>query len=74
MNIAWEDTGRDAFSCVGPNISDMTLEVNNTYLPVIRHDNFYDFTFDFDSDSLFLNVGNERGEKTLCQVSLTQYL
>ncbi len=25
MNVTWEDTGRSAFSCVGPNISDMTL-------------------------------------------------
>lgn len=44
----------------------MTIEVNNAYLPVIRHDNYSDFTFDIDSDCLFLNVGNERGEKTLC--------
>ena len=27
MDITWEDTGRSAFSCVGPNISDMTLKV-----------------------------------------------
>ena len=25
MNLTWEDTGRNKFSCMGPNISDMTL-------------------------------------------------
>ena len=27
--LTWVDTGRDAFSCVGPNISDVTLKVFN---------------------------------------------
>ena len=54
MNVTWEDTGRSAFSCVGPNISDMTLQVGGNMLPVIRHANFSDFTADLDSNDLFI--------------------
>src|SRR5262249_49100556 len=49
VNVMWEDTGRWEGSSVGPNISDVTIEVEasrhgddrKTYLmPVIRNDNF----------------------------------
>src|SRR6266496_4975806 len=49
LNVLWEDTGRWQGSSVGPNISDVTIEVegfrngktHRTYLmPVMRHDNF----------------------------------
>ena len=34
LNVTWEDTGRFKGSCVGPNISDMTLQVqkNRSFL------------------------------------------
>src|SRR5690606_32316857 len=55
MNLMWEDTGRFQGSSVGPNISDMTLEVREPQpggavrthlLPVIRYPNFTDRTAD----------------------------
>src|SRR4029078_7625332 len=55
LNVLWEDTGRWLGSSVGPNISDVTIEVegyrngkaHRTYLmPVMRHDNFTDKTAD----------------------------
>lgn len=82
VNVTWEDTGRYKGSCVGPNISDMTLQVqtetskgdyNLTCLPVIRHPNFSDKTADIDPDKFFLLVGNEDGEP-LRKITLTQFL
>ncbi|MBI3929822.1 MAG: hypothetical protein HY319_30065 [Armatimonadetes bacterium] len=83
LNVTWEDTGRYKGSCVGPNISDMTLQVQLqnpktqqyelTCLPVIRYDNFSDRTADIDPDHFYLLVGNEDGEK-LRRVSLRRYL
>src|SRR5665647_3934339 len=55
LNVLWEDTGRWEGSSVGPNISDVTIEVegfrngktHRTYLmPVMRHDNYVDKTAD----------------------------
>ena len=50
LTLTWEDTGRFKNSAVGPNISDMTIQVQQTKpgtnevhlanMPVIRHDNF----------------------------------
>lgn len=82
LNVTWEDTGRYKGSCVGPNISDMTLQVQTedskgqyqlTCLPVIRFPNFSDKTADIDPDKFFLLVGNERGQ-TLRKITLTQFL
>lgn len=83
LNVTWEDTGRYKGSSVGPNISDMTLQVQLRHpdtdqyqlkcLPVIRHDNFSDKTADIKLDEFFLLVGNERGENTR-KVSLREYL
>lgn len=55
INITWEDTGRFEGSAVGPNISDMTIQVHPgskesrrmTCMPVIRFPNFTDKTLIF---------------------------
>lgn len=81
LNLTWEDTGRFKGSSVGPNISDMTIQVripegagDRTYLmPVIRHPNFSDLTGDVDPRSLGILVGNEDG-RPLKRVSLTAFL
>lgn len=83
LNVTWEDTGRFKGSCVGPNISDMTLQVQQqdphtqgyqlTCLPVIRFPNFSDRTGDIPLDRFFLLVGNEKG-KDLRKVTLRQFL
>jgi len=83
LNLTWEDTGRYKGSCVGPNISDMTIQIqqkdpdsgryNLTCMPVIRYPNFSDKTADISPDRFYLLVGNEKG-KSLRRVSLRQYL
>jgi len=78
LNVLWEDTGRWEGSSVGPNISDVTIEVEagpgERYLmPVIRHDNFTDKTADVRLDRIFIPVGNQRGGK-LKTVTLTEVL
>lgn len=71
--VAWEDTGRTKGSCFGPNISDMTLVVAGSNMPIIRKPNFADVTSDQAMDMFTVNVGNERGA-TLRTVSLCEYL
>lgn len=61
-SVSWEDTGRDKGSSVGPNISDMTLEVDGTRMPMIRRPNFGDVTCDTPIDMHMVKVGNEKGE------------
>ncbi len=83
VNVTWEDTGRYKGSSVGPNISDMSLQVQSrdpgsdqltlTLLPVLRAPNFSDKTADISLDKFFLLVGNEDGE-TLTKLSLREYL
>jgi len=83
LNVTWEDTGRYYNSAVGPNISDMTIQVQHksprtgdyelTLMPVIRYPNFSDKTADVSPDDFYLLVGNESGED-LQRVSLTDYL
>jgi hypothetical protein len=83
LNITWEDTGRYYNSSVGPNISDVTIQVQHwnpcteevelTLMPVIRHPNFSDLTADISPDDFTLLVGNESG-RDLRRVSLTEYL
>lgn len=77
LNLTWEDTGRYANSSVGPNISDMTLQVIDgdrlTLMPVIRFPNFEDKTADLRPDDFNLLVGNEDGRE-LHKVNLRQYL
>ncbi len=83
LNVTWEDTGRYKNSSVGPNISDMTIQVqqrnpetgqyNLSLMPVIRKPNFSDETADIDLDKFFVLVGNEKGDD-LERVSLKELL
>ena len=83
LNVTWEDTGRYKDSSVGPNISDMTIQVQQldprteefslTCMPVIRFPNFEDVTADLRMENFFLLVGNEDGEG-LQKVSLDTFL
>lgn len=81
LHVMWEDSARYKGSAVGPNISDLTIQVHSTrggdpYLtcmPVIRFPNFADRTCDLPLDAITLHVGNERGEP-LRPVSLRDYL
>lgn len=83
LNITWEDTGRYKNSAVGPNISDMTIQVGRkdprtgqfrvTCMPVIRFPNFSDMTCDLDPRDFTLLVGNHRGGD-LKRISLYDFL
>lgn len=77
LNLTWEDTGRYANSSVGPNISDMTLQVIDgdrlTLMPVIRFPNFEDKSADLRPEHFNLLVGNEDG-RSLHKVNLKEYL
>ncbi len=83
VNVMWEDTGRYKGSTVGPNISDVTIQVmyrdprSDQYqlslMPVMRYPNFSDLTADIPLDDFFLLVGNEKGE-SLQKVSLQEFL
>lgn len=79
LNLTWEDTARFKNSAVGPNISDMTIQVQTeggrqlTCMPVIRFPNFTDKTGDIVLDRFHVPVGNERGQP-LSPVSLRTYL
>src|SRR5688572_3318949 len=82
MNVTWEDTGRFKGSSVGPNISDMTIQVAQkdargrvqlTCMPVIRFPNFEDKSADLPIDRFQVLVGNERG-KGLRPVGLRELL
>jgi hypothetical protein len=83
LNLTWEDTGRYKDSAVGPNISDMTIQVQQynpktggyelNLMPVIRHPNFADESADVPLDRFYLLVGNEKG-KPLERVTLKDML
>ncbi len=83
LNVTWEDTGRYKGSMVGPNISDMTIQVaardprteklDITAMPVIRQPNFSDVTADIDPREFTLLVGNQ-ANRTLRRVSLADFL
>jgi hypothetical protein len=84
QNVNWEDTGRATGSSLGPNISDLTLQVRqpsegrrssaSTLMPVIRFPNFADRTGDVPVDRFFVRVGNERSGGGLRTVTLTEVL
>jgi hypothetical protein len=83
VNVMWEDTGRFHGSSVGPNISDLTLQVREPVpgggarthlLPVIRYPNFSDRTADVRADRLWVRVGNHRRGGGLETVPLTEVL
>lgn len=82
LSVTWEDTGRYKDSSVGPNISDMSIQVHTVdqegnikpeVMPVIRYANFTDKTADVEIDKIVLLVGNEKGEK-LKAITLNEYL
>ena len=77
LNVMWEDTGRYLGSSVGPNISDVTIEVQDgqhtTLMPVIRHDDFTDKTGDVKMDAIRVPVGNQ-ADGALETISLTELL
>ncbi len=73
-NVAWEDTGRDKNSCVGPNISDMTLTVDSRRMPIIRKPNFSDITCDLKIAEFQVTVGNETKDGELRRIPLTEYI
>jgi len=83
LNLTWEDTGRYKGSSVGPNISDVTIQVATrdphretlqvTTMPVIRYPNFSDRTCDLDPRAFTLLVGNAHGAE-LQRVSLYDFL
>jgi len=68
LDLTWEDTGRFQGSSVGPNISDVTIEVVSeargaralALMPVLRFPNFSDRTADVRLDRIWLRVGNQR--------------
>jgi hypothetical protein len=82
MNVMWEDTGRAQGSSLGPNITDLTLQVryqregaeDAALMPVIRFPNFADRTGDVPASKLFVRVGNHRNAKDLKTVPLTDVL
>lgn len=82
LDVTWEDTGRFKNSSVGPNISDMTIQVQHKnpddryslhLMPVIRFPNFSDKTADIPLDQMYVTVGNEKN-KTLRKVALEDVL
>lgn len=83
LSLTWEDTGRYKNSPVGPNISDMTIQVGYGLrgdrnqivrcMPVIRNPNFADKTCDADPSDFTLLVGNEH-KAPLRRVSLRDFL
>ena len=83
VNVMWEDTGRAQGSALGPNISDLTLQVRrrdaqgrfmNSLMPVIRFPNFSDRTGDVSADKFFVRVGNQKTGGGLQSVPLTDVL
>ena len=73
MNVAWEDCARGKDSCFGPSISDLTLNVNGTNMPLMRKPNYADISSDQDITKFNLIVGNEtNSEKTM--ITLKNYL
>lgn len=82
MNVMWEDTGRYEGSSVGPNISDLTLQVREkegqqvrtNLLPVIRYPNFSDTTADIKAEQVWVRVGNQRAGAGLKAIRLTEVL
>jgi hypothetical protein len=80
LNVLWEDTGRYLGSSVGPNISDVTIEVQmkrgrqTALMPVLRHPNFSDKTGDVQLDKIWLPVGNQRADGAIERVTLREFL
>lgn len=52
VTVSWDDTARNKFSSYGPNISDMTLIVNEQRMPVFRSPNYTDLTWDVEMEKV----------------------
>jgi hypothetical protein len=86
LDVLWEDTGRWLGSSVGPNISDVTIEVEMTVdgkkrtalMPVIRRPNFSDVTGDVSLDKIRIPVGNQvngwKAGDSLATINLRDFL
>ncbi|HSQ63178.1 MAG TPA: hypothetical protein VLM85_08170 [Polyangiaceae bacterium] len=86
LDLTWEDTGRAMGSSIGPNISDLTLQVRRqspfpgggwvtSLMPVLRFPNFSDRTGDVPADRFFARVGNEKDSgNELKTIPLTELL
>jgi len=84
VNVAWEDTGRAWGSALGPNISDVTLQVRysapdgrherTALMPVVRFPNFSDRTADVRRDRLFVRAGNHKANGKIESAALTEVL
>lgn len=73
--------GSESFnaSSVGSNISDVTLQVqgvkrNYCNMPVLRHDNFYDYYQEVDLSRISVWTGNKTNAEILVQKTLRTYL
>jgi hypothetical protein len=82
VNVTWEDTGRSQGSALGPNISDLSLQVRRrsrdgfaaAVMPVVRFPNFTDRTGDVPASKFFVRVGNHKPSGELHSVPLTDVL
>jgi hypothetical protein len=83
VNLTWEDTGRYEGSSVGPNISDLTLQVREPLgagqdrthlLPVVRYPNYSDTTGDIAMNKIWIKVGNQSNRSTPVAVPLSEVL
>jgi hypothetical protein len=83
LNVLWEDTGRWQGSSLGPNISDVTIEVemknargrsSTALMPVLRPPNFTDKTGDVALDKIWLPVGNEKEGAPQTHITLAEFL
>lgn len=82
LNVLWEDTGRWQGSSVGPNISDVSIEVVSgdgkgrklALMPVLRFPNFTDRTADVRLDRIWLRAGNEKKGGKEKVISLRDFL
>jgi hypothetical protein len=84
VNVAWEDTGRAWGSALGPNISDVTLQVRysaeegrgerTALMPVLRFPNFSDKTGDISRNRFFIPTGNQSAKGKLSTLPLSDVL
>ncbi|OQR87542.1 CUE domain containing protein [Achlya hypogyna] len=75
MNITWEDSARFQNSAYGPCISDMTLVVDQTRMPVVRAPNVSDPIMSVSTSQITVTVGNESSHDVpLTKISLQEYL
>jgi hypothetical protein len=84
VNVAWEDTGRAWGSALGPNISDVTLQVRyrdgdgraerTAVMPVVRFPNFSDRTADIRKSRLFVRTGNQKASGKVESAALSDVL